>query len=128
MGLFSYEGKNLQECIGMLRDSYKAKRLNLEVMMWGVESLRDSPQDMNAYFDALTGITQDAIQKDIAKGARSMVVEKVNSGMPIEDVAKELAYGHLRRLINHYNTKEIHQKWNTALPELKTAGGFATFI
>lgn len=125
---FPYQGKTLQECTGMLKDAHKADKMSLEVMMWGVESLRDSPQDMRTYFDTLTDITEMAIQKDVVKGERTTAVQKIDSGIPVREVAQEVAYGHLRRLVNHYNTQEVHEKWNNALPELKTAGGFATFL
>ena len=124
---FPYQGKSLEECIDLLEADYRENQ-NLGAMVWGIESLRDSPNDMNAYFDTLTGITEDAVQNDIANGKSTLAVEKVNYGIHVRDVAKELSYGHLRRFIDHYNTEEVHEKWNAALPDLKTAGGFATFF
>ncbi len=119
---FPYQGKSLGYCIGKFKRAYKENKLNLEVMMWGVESLRNSPEDMRKYFDALTDITEDAAKKYIRNCRSTTGVQQVNAGTPIREVAQNLVYDRLRRLINHYNTKGVHKKWNAALPELKTAG------
>ena len=127
MTQLEHGGKTLKECIGILRDSCRKGEYSLENLAWGVESLRDSPEDMRAYHDALTDIALDEVSKAAAKGINKPSVQKVNAGTPIKEVAKELAYDHLRRLINLYGTEEVHEKWNAALPELKTAGGFVLF-
>ena len=44
----------------------------------------------------------------------------------LEDVAKKLAYDHLRFCVSLYSTKEITQKWNAALPGLNAASMFSS--
>ena len=128
MYTFPYQGHTLIECVDMLTDAYRQNKLSAETMSYGVESLRNSPDDMRQYVRALMSITKDAVLKDKKAGIKCIAQEKLAAGVPIDDIAKELVVDHLRRLINHYNTTEVHTKWNAAIPELKTSSGFSTFF
>lgn len=105
---FPNSGKSLAECLEILSKKRKplsgipnGERLRL-ALETAVESLRDSPPDMILYTETLARL----LEKPGHRNGES----------------REIAYEILRQTINRYDTKEIHDAWNLAVPELRTAG------
>jgi hypothetical protein len=128
MSEFPNQGKKLEECTAMLEEAARTNKMSYGVMMWGVESLRDSPEDMRAYFQAYESLVAKDVQEQVARDTPLMAVQQVKEGKSISEVAHELACDRFRGLINHYNTTEVHEKWNAAIPDLRAAGGLASLV
>jgi len=125
---FPHSGKSLEECLQLVNDAAAKNKVSPGTLLWGIESLRDSREDMKSYFDAYVEIVKESIQKAIERGDKGPGVERVRDGYPIKHEATDCAIIHLRSTINHYNTREIHDKWNAAIPMLETSGHCSTMF
>ena len=90
---FPYSDKSLEECTQLLREDSTSGSYSIQTMAYALESLRDSPEDMRQYFDALTGISKEAIKGEIDRGSDLNVpAQFVESGrVPLEDMARRVA-------------------------------------
>jgi len=126
MNDISYGGKTLDECLQIVNDAAEINEVGPEILMFAVESLMDSSDDIIIYFNAYIDVCKTAIEEAIKNGQYFEEVIRVIKGYPLIDQAEDLAYMQLRLTINHYNDSEIHEKWNAALPNLETYSSCAT--
>ena len=119
---YPHSGKTLEECRELLRRDFESSRAyGFKTIAYALESLRNTPEDMREYFDALSELAAESLREMIEKGTdlSPQTASVANGTVPLEDMARRFASGQLVHVIGVYLRSDIPRKWNDAISELK---------
>jgi len=121
-----YSGKSLEECIDLLREDFENPdgQYRLETVSWALESLSDSPDSMNAYFDELSKLVGESVGRqeirEQGNTVQDLYIESARTSP--EEIGRMYAASQLMHVLGKYvieGKTEIPKKWNAAVEEIR---------